>query len=360
MYSVDYQVKKSYQKRISGSENCGCHQIKYLSLMKAIVITHPGGPEVLKPEERLQPSIASNEVLVKVAAAGINRPDVFQRKGNYPPPKGAPQDIPGLEISGTIADVGVNVTLWKIGDKVCALVMGGGYAEYCNVPEGQCLPVPGNLSFVEAASLPETLFTVWSNVFDRGQLKPGESLLVHGGSSGIGVTAIQMANALGSKVYVTAGSDDKCRFCENLGAAKAINYKTENFPEEIKQLTNGKGVNVILDMIGGDYTPGNITSLADDGRLVLINAMKGKDVQIDLAQVMRKRLIITGSMLRSRDIEFKSTIARNLEQYIWPLIESGKIKPIIHAVFPADEATKAHELMESSEHVGKIVLSFET
>jgi len=359
MYSADYQVEKSYQKRISHSENCGYNQIKYLSLMKAIVITHPGGPEVLRPEERSKPSIAPNEVLVKVAAAGINRPDIFQRKGNYPPPKGAPQDIPGLEISGTIAEVGVDVTRWKIGDKVCALVMGGGYAEYCNVPEGQCLPVPGNLSFVEAASLPETFFTVWSNVFDRGRLKAGEILLVHGGSSGIGVTAIQMANASGNTVYVTAGTDEKCRFCEVLGSAKAINYKTENFPEVIKEITNNKGVDVILDMIGGDYTAGNIASLADDGRLVLINTMKGKDVQIDLAQVMRKRLVITGSMLRSRDIEFKSAIARNLEKHIWPLIESGKIKPVIHAVFPADKAAKAHELMESSEHAGKIVLSFE-
>jgi len=327
--------------------------------MKAIVISRPGGPEVLQLEERPKPLITPNEVLVKVAAAGINRPDVYQRKGNYPPPKGAPQDIPGLEIAGTITDIGASVIRWKIGDKVCALVMGGGYAEYCSVPEGQCLPVPSNLSFVEAASLPETFFTVWSNVFDRAQLKPAESLLVHGGSSGIGVAAIQMAAALGSKVYVTAGSDEKCKFCESLGAAKAINYKTDNFPEAIKQLTNGIGVDVILDMIGGDYTPGNIASLAEEGRLVLINAMNGKDVDIDLAQVMRKRLIITGSMLRSREIEFKSAIARKLEKHIWPLIESGKIKPIIHAVFPAIEASKAHELMESSEHVGKIVLSFE-
>jgi NADPH2:quinone reductase len=219
--------------------------------------------------------------------------------------------------------------------------------------------VPGDLSFVEAASLPETFFTVWSNVFDRGKLQPGESLLVHGGSSGIGVAAIQMANALGSKVYVTAGSDEKCRFCEELGAAKAINYKTEDFSEMIHQFTEAKGVNVILDMVGGDYTAGNISSLAEEGRLVLINAMKGKDVQIDLAQVMRKRLIITGSMLRSREIEFKSAIARNLEQYIWPLLTSGKIKPVIYAVFPAKDAAKAHTLMESSEHVGKIVLSFE-
>lgn len=327
--------------------------------MKAIVITGAGGPEVLQIEERSQPVITSNEVLVKVSAAGVNRPDVYQRKGNYPPPKGAPRDIPGLEIAGTITAIGDKGTRWKVGDKICALVTGGGYAEYCNVPEGQCLPVPGNLTFAEAASLPETFFTVWSNVFDRGKLQPGESLLVHGGSSGIGVAAIQMATALGSAVYVTAGSEEKCKFCEELGAAKAINYKTEDFSEVIHQLTDGKGVNVILDMIGGDYTSGNISSLAEEGRLVLINATKGKDVQIDLAQVMRKRLIITGSMLRSREIEFKSAIARSLEQYIWPLLTSGKIKPVIHAVFPAKDAAKAHALMESSEHMGKIVLSFE-
>jgi NADPH:quinone reductase len=326
--------------------------------MKAVVITHPGGPEVLKLEEKPKPNFAPNEVLVKVAAAGINRPDVFQRKGNYPPPKGAPQNIPGLEIAGTIAEIGANVTRWKVGDKVCALVMGGGYAQYCNVPEGQCLPVPDNLSMIEAASLPETFFTVWTNVFDRAKLQPGESLLVHGGSSGIGVAAIQMAKALGSTVYVTAGSNTKCKFCEDLGTTKAINYKTENFSEVIQQLTNNKGVNVILDMIGGDYAPGNIHSLADEGRLVMINTMRGKDVQIDLSQVMRKRLNITGSMLRSREIEFKSAIARNLEKHIWPLLASGKVKAIIHSVFPAEEAAKAHELMESSEHIGKIVLTF--
>jgi NADPH2:quinone reductase len=327
--------------------------------MKAVVITHPGGPEVLQLTDRSTPSFAPGEVLVKVAAAGINRPDVFQRKGNYPPPAGAPQDIPGLEIAGTVAEVGSNVTRWKVGDKVCALVWGGGYAEYCNVPEGQCLPLPGKLTFEDAASLPETFFTVWSNVFDRGHLQAGESLLIHGGSSGIGVAAIQMAKAMGSTVYVTAGSDEKCKFCENLGAAKAINYNTEDFITEIARLTSNKGVNVILDMVGGNYTPGNIQSLANDGRLVMINAMKGKDVQVDLAQVMRKRLIITGSMLRSREIEFKATIAQNLEKHIWPLIAAGKIKPVINAVFPADKASEAHALMDSGEHIGKIVLSFE-
>jgi len=326
--------------------------------MKAVVITQPGAPEVLQLTERPQPVPLSHEVLIKVAAAGINRPDVFQRKGNYPPPPGAPQDIPGLEIAGTIEAVGDNVTQWKPGDRVCALVIGGGYAEYCTAPEGSCLRVPDNLTMVEAASLPETLFTVWSNVFDRGQLKPGESLLVHGGSSGIGVTAIQMARALGSTVYVTAGSDNKCRFCEQLGATKAINYKQENFAEAIAQLTEGKGVDVILDMIGGDYTPLNLQALANEGRLVMINSMNGKDVQVDLSVVMRKRLNITGSMLRSRDAAFKAAIAQQLKEHVWPLLASGQIKPVIHQVFPASEAAQAHELMESSQHIGKIVLEF--
>jgi len=326
--------------------------------MKAIIITRPGGPEVLEIAERPKPIYGAGEVLVKVAAAGVNRPDVAQRKGHYPPPPGAPQDIPGLEVAGTVVAKGANVSRWKIGDKVCALVIGGGYAEYCNVPEGQCLPVPDNLTFTEAASLPETFFTVWSNVFDRGNLKSGESLLVHGGSSGIGVAAIQMATALGSTVYVTAGSAEKCSFCEALGAAKAINYKTENFADAIKELTNGKGVDVILDMIGGDYTAPNIQSLALDGRLVLINMMLGKNVQLDLSQVMAKRLTITGSTLRSRDISFKSDIARNLDRIIWPLLESGEIKPVINAVFPAEKAADAHRLMESSAHIGKIVLKF--
>jgi len=327
--------------------------------MKAITITQPGGPEVLQIADRPVPSYSAHDVLIKVMAAGINRPDVAQRKGNYPPPAGAPQDIPGLEIAGIVTEVGTDVTQWKIGDKVCALVIGGGYAEYCTAPEGQCLPVPENLSFAEAASLPETFFTVWSNVFDRGRLQPGETLLVHGGSSGIGVTAIQMATTLGSKVYVTAGSDEKCTFCEDLGAVKAINYKHENFSEAITKLTDGKGVDVILDMIGGDYTAPNIKSLANDGRLVFINTMKGKNVEIDLAEVMRKRIYITGSTLRPRDVAFKSAIAQNLEKHIWPLLASGKIKPVIYKVFPAAEAAEAHRLMESSEHMGKIVLSLE-
>jgi NADPH2:quinone reductase len=325
--------------------------------MKAIVITHPGAPEVLQIQDRPKPELKAGEVLVKVEAAGINRPDVAQRKGNYPPPAGASVDIPGLEVAGTIVELGADVKRWKVGDKICALVIGGGYAEYCAIPEGQCLPVPNNLSMVEAASLPETFFTVWSNVFDRAKLQPGESLLVHGGSSGIGVTAIQMAKALGSKVYVTAGSADKLEFCKQLGADHAINYKTENFKDAVLKLTDNKGVDVILDMIGGDYTPDNIQCLANDGRLVQINTMKGKEVTVDLAEVMRKRLIITGSMLRSRDVEFKSAIARNLEEHIWPLLVSGKIKPVIYRIFAAEQAAEAHTLMESSEHMGKIVLS---
>ncbi len=326
--------------------------------MKAIIITQPGGPEVLQMAERPQPVPKNGEVLVKVYAAGINRPDVAQRKGSYPPPAWAPQDIPGLEIAGTIEAIGNDVTRWKVGDKVCALVIGGGYAEYCAVPEGQCLTIPSNLTFDEAASLPETFFTVWSNVFDRAKLQPGESLLVHGGSSGIGVTAIQMAKALGSTVYITAGTDDKCTFCEKLGADKAINYTKRSFKEEISELTGGKGVNVILDMIGGDYTAGNLQALAEDGRLVMINTMKGKDVIVDLSTVMRKRLSITGSMLRSRDAIFKSAITAQLQKQIWPLLNNGGIKPVIYQIFPATEAAKAHTLMESSAHTGKIVLSF--
>ncbi|ASU36765.1 NAD(P)H-quinone oxidoreductase [Mucilaginibacter xinganensis] len=327
--------------------------------MKAIIISEPGGPEVLQMAERPRPSVLPGEVLVKVYASGVNRPDVYQRKGNYPPPKGTSADIPGLEIAGIVAATGAEVTRWHVGDKICALVMGGGYAEYCSVPAAQCLPVPAGLSFEEAASLPETFFTVWSNVFDRGRLKDDETLLVHGGSSGIGVAAIQMAKALGHTVYVTAGSDEKCRFCEMLGAARAINYKTENFAAVTSQLTGGKGVDVILDMIGGDYTAGNLASLANEGRLVLINTMNGKDAQVDLSVVMRKRLTITGSMLRARETAFKAGIAHSLEKAIWPLIEAGRIKPVISKIFPAEQAAEAHRLMESSAHTGKIILKWD-
>jgi NADPH:quinone reductase len=326
--------------------------------MKAVVITQPGGPEVLQMVERPKPEFAADEVLIKVAAAGVNRPDVFQRKGNYPPPSGAPQDIPGLEIAGIIDKVGASVTRWKPGDRVCALVTGGGYAEYCTAPEGQCLTIPDELTMIEAASLPETYFTVWSNVFDRGRLKPGETLLVHGGSSGIGVAAIQMANAMGNTVYVTAGSEEKCHFCEKIGAKKAINYKTENFKDVIHELTDGRGVDMILDMIGGEYTAPNLQSLAEEGRLLLINMMLGKDVGIDLSLILHKRLTITGSTLRSRDIAFKSAVAQSLEKYIWPFFDSHVIRPVVHDIFPADKAAEAHALMESSKHIGKIVLSF--
>ena len=279
--------------------------------MKAIVITKPGGPEVLQLQERPEPRPAPGEVLINVFAAGINRPDIAQRKGHYPPPPGAPSDIPGLEIAGIVVEAGKDCSTWKTGDKVCALVAGGGYAEYCTVPEGQCLMIPENLSFAEAASLPETFFTVWSNVFDRGKLAPGETLLVHGGSSGIGVAAIQLAKAWGASVYVTAGTEEKCSFCEKLGAEKAINYKTERFKDIVTKITVGKGVDVILDMIGGDYTPDNLDVLAEEGRLVLINFMKGNETTIRLSRIMRKRLTITGSTLRARDTAFK---ARNRQK----------------------------------------------
>ena len=324
--------------------------------MKAIVITQAGDPQVLQAQERPQPKPASGEVLIKVAAAGVNMPDVMQRKGNYPPPPGASPDIPGLEIAGTVVEVGDKSVRWKIGDKVCALVSGGGYAEFCAVPDGQCLPIPPNLSFTDAAALPETFFTVWSNVFNRGQLTSGESLLVHGGSSGIGVAAIQLAKARGSTVYVTAGTAEKCSFCEKLGADKAINYKTEKFRDVIRAITGKKGVNVILDMIGGDYTPHNLEILAEEGRLVLINYMKGDETTIKLSMIVRKRLTITGSTLRARDTTFKSSLARQLEEHVWPLLISGKVKPIIYKTFALEKASEAHQLMESSAHIGKIVL----
>ena len=324
--------------------------------MRAIVITQPGGPEVLQVQERPIPAPSVHEVLVKVAAAGINRPDVAQRKGHYAPPADASQDIPGLEIAGTITEIGSAITRWKVGDKVCALITGGGYAEYCTVPEGQCLPIPENLSFVEAASLPETFFTVWSNVFDRGKLLPGESLLVHGGSSGIGVAAIQLAKAWGATVYVTAGSDEKCAFCEKLGAEKAINYKREKFNDVINIITHNKGVNVILDMIGGDYTQNNLDILAEEGRLVMINFMKSNEANIKLSKIMQKRLVVTGSTLRSRDIAFKSAIADQLFQYVWPWLASGKVRPVIYKTFSLDHAADAHAMIERGKHMGKIML----
>ena len=320
--------------------------------MKAVIITKFGAPVVLQVQERPVPSPQENEVLIHIKAAGVNRPDASQRKGNYPPPPGAPQDIPGLEIAGIIESCGSAVTQWKQGDKVCALIPGGGYAEYAIVNASHCLPVPSNLNFAEAASLPETVFTVWHNVFQRGQLKSGENFLVHGGSSGIGITAIQIAKAIDAKVFVTAGSDEKCKACIELGADKCVNYKKENFEDVLKD----DGADVILDMIGGDYVPKNIRLLKVDGRLVFINAMKGGKAEFDAIDVMRRRLTITGSTLRNRDAQFKAQLAEQVLQNVWPLIEQGKFKPVIYKTFPLEEASKAHELMESSEHIGKIIL----
>jgi NADPH2:quinone reductase len=323
--------------------------------MRAVEISSPGGPEVLKLRDLPRPAPKPNEIVVRVAAAGVNRPDVLQRMGRYPVPPGA-SPLPGLEIAGEVADVGSSARLWKSGDKVCALANGGGYAEYCAVPETQALPVPGNLSLVEAASLPETFFTVWSNVYDRGRLAPGESLLVQGGTSGIGVTAIQMAAATGNRVFATAGSDDKVAACKRLGAAEAFNYKTQDFEAEIKKATGGKGVNVILDMVGGDYVPKELRCLADEGRLVFIAFLRGPKTELDIMQVMR-RLTITGSTLRPRTTEFKGAIAASLREKIWPLIEAGRIRPEIYRTFPLEQAAEAHRLMESSAHIGKIVLT---
>lgn len=323
--------------------------------MRAIEITQPGAPDVLKLCERPMPIPQAGEVLIKVHAAGINRPDVLQRTGNYPVPKGA-SDLPGLEVAGEIIDGDLTNSGFKKGDMVCALVQGGGYAEYCVAPAAQCLPIPAGLSPLEAASLPETFFTVWSNVFDRVHLSPGESFLVQGGTSGIGVTAIQMATALGHKVFATAGSDEKCRACEVLGAVRAINYKTEDFVEVIKEATNRKGVDVILDMVAGDYIQRQLSCLADDGRLVFIAMLGGSKANVNFGPVLLRRLTITGSTLRPRPIEFKAAIAAKLRERVWPLIEAGKIKPVIYQTFPLEQAAEAHALMESSTHIGKIML----
>jgi NADPH2:quinone reductase len=324
--------------------------------MKAVEIARPGGPEVLKITERPVPAPKANEILVKVAAAGVNRPDVLQRSGNYPVPPDA-SDLPGLEVAGEVVARGSAVTMWKEGDQVCALVHGGGYAEYCVAPEVQALPVPKGLSLIDAASLPETFFTVWGNVYDRGKLAPGESLLVQGGTSGIGVTAIQMAAATGNRVFATAGSDEKCAACVRLGAEKAINYRTQDFAAEIKAATGGKGVNVILDMVGGDYVPKELKCLAEEGRLVFIAFLRGPKTELDINEVMRRRLTITGSTLRPRPVDFKGYLARNLREKIWPLIDAGRIKPQIYKTFPLAQAAEAHRVMESSQHVGKLVLT---
>lgn len=323
--------------------------------MRAIEITQFGAPEVLQLGERPLPELKAGEVLIKVHAAGVNRPDVLQRLGHYPVPPGA-SDLPGLEVAGEIVDGDLAGSPFRKGDMVCALVQGGGYAEYCAAPVQQCLPIPSGLTPLEAASLPETFFTVWSNVFDRSNLSDSETLLVQGGSSGIGVTAIQMATALGHRVFATAGSDDKCRACVELGAERAINYRTEDFVAVVKTLTDGKGVDVILDMVAGDYVAREIGCLADDGRIALIALLGGAKATVDLGQVLRRRLSISGSTLRPRPVAFKAAIAWRLQEKIWPLIEAGKIKPVIYKVFPLEQAAQAHALMETSTHVGKIVL----
>ena len=324
--------------------------------MKAIEIKQPGGPEVLVPAERPKPAPKANEILIKVAAAGVNRPDILQRMGNYAVPPDA-SDLPGLEVAGEVVSLGSTVKNFRLGDRVCALVHGGGYAEFCVAPEVQALPVPKGWSLVEAASLPETFFTVWANVYDRGRLAPGESLLVQGGSSGIGVAAIQMAAATGNRVFATAGSDEKVAACLRLGAAGAFNYKTQDFEKEILKATAGKGVNVILDMVGGDYVPKELKCIADDGRLVFIAFLRGAKTELSIDAVMRRRLTLTGSTLRPRTVEFKGAVAKSLREKIWPLIEAGRIKPQIYKTFALENAADAHRLMESSQHIGKLVLT---
>jgi putative PIG3 family NAD(P)H quinone oxidoreductase len=328
--------------------------------MRAIEITTPGGPEVLQPCERPRPEPRAGELLIAVQASGVNRPDVLQRMGKYPMPPGV-SDLPGLEIAGTVA-AGAPADLaaagLALGDEVCALVAGGGYAEFCVAPAGQCLPVPRGLNMVQAASLPETFFTVWQNVFAIARLQPGETLLVQGGSSGIGVTAIQLAKALGARVIVTAGSDEKCSACVAIGADHAINYRTQDFVAETKRLTGGKGANVVLDMVAGEYVGRELECLAEDGRLAIIATQGGNASSIDSGLVLRKRLTVTGSTLRPRSVAYKTALAAELRAKVWPLLEGGQVKPIIHQVFPATKAAEAHALMESSAHVGKIVLSW--
>jgi NADPH2:quinone reductase len=329
--------------------------------MQAIEITQYGAPEVLRAGERPDPVAGAGEVLIRVTASGVNRPDVLQRTGNYPVPPGA-SDIPGLEVAGTIVGGDAQAMAaagFKTGDRVCALVAGGGYAQLCVAPVGQCLPVPAGLSDIEAASLPETFFTVWSNVFDRGRLQPGETFMVQGGTSGIGVTAIQLAKAMGAaKVIATAGSDDKCQACLALGADHAINYKTQDFSEEAKTLTDGRGVDVILDMVAGGYVDREVKCVAEDGRIVIIAVQGGVKSEFNAGLVLRRRITVTGSTLRPRPIPFKAAIAAALKKNVWPLIEGGKVKPVIYGTFPAAEAAKAHALMESNQHVGKIVLTW--
>jgi NADPH2:quinone reductase len=329
--------------------------------MRAIEIRGFGAPEVLVAAERPAPVPVRGELLIAVQASGVNRPDVLQRKGLYPMPPGV-SELPGLEVAGTVAGgdaAEMAAAGFALGDPVCALVAGGGYAERCTAPVGQCLPVPRGLSMVEAASLPETFFTVWQNVFSIAKLQPGETLLVQGGSSGIGVTAIQLAKAFGATVIVTAGSDDKCRACVELGADHALNYRTQDFAAEVLRLTQGRGANVVLDMVAGDYVERELQCLADDGRLAIIAVQGGTASRIDSGLVLRKRLSISGSTLRPRSVAYKTALARELRERVWPLVEAGRIRPVIHRVFPAAEAAAAHALMESSAHVGKIVLNWD-
>ncbi|MCB1437646.1 MAG: NAD(P)H-quinone oxidoreductase [Rhodobiaceae bacterium] len=325
--------------------------------MTAIGIAEPGGPEVLRPEQRPLPQPGENEILVKVAAAGVNRPDVVQRKGSYPPPKGA-SDIPGLEFAGTVVARGARASRFNIGEQVTALVAGGGYAEYCPVDETNALAVPAGLSLIEAAALPETFFTVWSNVYDRARLAEGEYLLVHGGTSGIGTTAIMLASALGARVIATAGSAEKCALCESLGAIRAINYREEDFVEAAKEATGGHGADVILDMVGGDYIGRNYAAAAIEGRIVQIAFLRGARAEVDFTRLLMKRLTHTGSTLRARDIAFKAAIASALGDKVWPLLEAGRIRPIIDSTYPFLDAAKAHARMETNAHMGKIVLTF--
>jgi NADPH:quinone reductase len=323
--------------------------------MIAIEIRQPGGPEVLVPVERPRPTPGPGEVLISVAAAGVNRPDVMQRRGQYAPPPGA-SDIPGLEVAGTIVAVGAEVSGWDVGDKVCALVAGGGYAALCVAPAPQCLPIPAGMSFVSAAALPETFFTVWSNVFDRAHLTSGESVLIHGGSSGIGTTAIQLARAFGARVFATAGSAEKCTACERLGAELAINYRDSDFVAAVRDRTEGRGVDVILDMVGGEYVARNIDALAVDGRLVQIAVLGGAKAQVNMVPILQRRLTVTGSTLRPRSVAEKGAIARALRDRVWPLLESGAVAPVIFQTFPLQDAGVAHRVMESSRHIGKLVL----
>jgi putative PIG3 family NAD(P)H quinone oxidoreductase len=323
--------------------------------MKAIEIAQPGGPEVLVAVERPRPAIGADEVLIKVAAAGVNRPDVMQRQGRYTPPPGAP-DIPGLEVAGEIAEVGASVDDWHVGDPVCALVTGGGYAEYCAAPAPQCLPIPRGMDLVHAGAVPETTFTVWTNVFERGRLVRGESILIHGGSSGIGTTAIQLARAFGARVFATAGTPEKCAACEELGAERAFNYRDEDFVAAARLATEGRGMDLILDMVGGDYLQRNIETLAMEGRLVQIGQLSGPKSQINTTPVLQRRLTITGSTLRPRSVAQKAAIARAVHEHVWPLFESGAVKVLVHATFPLADAAEAHRVMESSVHIGKLVL----